>query len=208
MVKVRRGELVTSLQTLVKKSGLSQQNVRTALKHLEKAQFLTSTPTNHFRLIKITNYSKHQDSSEREDCQSNKHLTSTQQAPNKHLTTIEEGKEGKEGEEVLAGKPADAPKRRQEKKTTHPHKDCQEVVAAYLQASGKGDSDIARDPGGWGRWVIEADKLLAELGGRVDLAQECITERAKDWKGVSDWTMAGVARRAKDWLAEKQAGAR
>ncbi len=119
-----------------------------------------------------------------------------------------DGKEGKEGEEVhLAGKPAKSPGRNGQK-ISHPKADCQVVVGAYLEASGKGDSDIAKDPGGWGRWMIEADKLLAELGGRVDLATECIQERAKDWKGVADWTMAGVTRRAKDWLAEKQAGTR
>ena len=192
VVEVNRGELVTSLATLTMESGLSVRETRTALLHLEKARFLTSKTTSHYRVIKVWNYSQYQDVVSESDNQSDKHPTSTRQRYKK-VKKVKKNNSGGQG--------------RSGRKIKHPIEDCQTVVGCYLEASGKGNSDVAKDQGGWGRWILEADQLLGELGGRADLSIECIEDRARQWSGVSDWTLTAVARRAKDWLAKKQAEA-
>lgn len=56
--KAEAGQFVTSLPSLVEKSGkgISVQNVRTALKRFEKLGFLTDESTNQNRLITIVNW--------------------------------------------------------------------------------------------------------------------------------------------------------
>lgn len=81
---VNPGQLVTSLDSLVKKSGrgISIQNVRSSLKRFEKLHFLTNQSTKHGRLITVANWEKYQ-------CQDDtptKGATKTQQRPNKGPT--------------------------------------------------------------------------------------------------------------------------
>ncbi len=61
--EVKAGQFVTSLPSLAKKSGkdVSIQNVRTALKHFEKLEFLTDKSTEYGRLITVVNWAKYQD---------------------------------------------------------------------------------------------------------------------------------------------------
>lgn len=86
---VKPGQFITSLSSIAKNSGkdVSIQNVRTALKRLEKLGFLTNESTNESRLITIVNWGKYQGVNNESNKGSNKHLTNDQQAPNKHLTT-------------------------------------------------------------------------------------------------------------------------
>lgn len=84
---ISRGTFITSLKGLAQKSKLSFQSIRTSLSHLEKVGFLTSTSTNKYRYITIMNYNSYQNKDAFNNKQSNKQLTSSQQAPNKHLTT-------------------------------------------------------------------------------------------------------------------------
>ncbi|MGD7007593.1 conserved phage C-terminal domain-containing protein [Metabacillus sp. 84] len=83
--KAQPGQFVTSLESITHKSGkgITIQNVRTALKRLEKFEFLTNESTNRNRLITIVNWGLYQGSED----EPNKQLTSNQQAPNKQLTT-------------------------------------------------------------------------------------------------------------------------
>ena len=87
--KAEPGQFVTSLDSIVKKSGegVSIQNVRTALKRFEKYEFLTNESTNKNRLITIVNWGFYQSCEEESNKQTNKQLTSNQQATNKQLTT-------------------------------------------------------------------------------------------------------------------------
>lgn len=98
LLKVGRGELVTSIKTLKMKSGLSEQEIRTSLVHLEKADFLTSTSTSHFRVIKIKKYREYQDRDETTNKHSNKDLTRTQQGLNNDIRrSLKKEKKGKDG---------------------------------------------------------------------------------------------------------------
>jgi hypothetical protein len=87
--KAKPGQFVTSLEKIQLKSGkgISLQNVRTALKRFEKYEFLTNESTNKNRLITIVNWGFYQDVNSETNKQTNKQLTSNQQATNKQLTT-------------------------------------------------------------------------------------------------------------------------
>ncbi|MGM0807590.1 MAG: DnaD domain-containing protein [Bacillota bacterium] len=87
--KAEPGQFVTSLESITQKcgKGISVQNVRTALKRFEKYDFLTSESTNKNRLITIVNWGLYQETKDTANKQTDKQLTSNQQAPNKQLTT-------------------------------------------------------------------------------------------------------------------------
>lgn len=86
--EVPRGSLVTSYNSLSKQTGLSVQNVRTAIKHLILTGEITSKQQAKFTVITVKNYDKYQ----LDNRVTNNPLTENQQASNKLLTTIEEGK--------------------------------------------------------------------------------------------------------------------
>lgn len=86
--EVPRGSLVTSYNSLSKQTGLSVQNVRTAIKHLILTGEITSKQQAKFTVITVKNYDKYQ----LDNRVTNNLLTENQQASNKLLTTIEEGK--------------------------------------------------------------------------------------------------------------------
>ena len=91
---VKPGQFVTSLDSIRKAAGIgiSQQNVRTALKRFEKLGFLTNESTNRGRLISITKWDDYQIIPGLPNKLNNKPLTSPSQAPNKPLTPIKEVK--------------------------------------------------------------------------------------------------------------------
>lgn len=82
---IPRGSFVTGRKKLAQELGLSEQEIRTALKHLISTNELTIKKTNKFSIISIVNYEMYQ--------QANQQLTSNQPATNQQLTTIEEEKE-------------------------------------------------------------------------------------------------------------------
>lgn len=94
---VERGQFITSISSIVDEcgKGVSEQNVRTALKRFEKLEFLTNESTKSGRLITIENYSKWQDEESRPNKDANRHLTKTSQRPNKDLTPNKNDKNDK-----------------------------------------------------------------------------------------------------------------
>lgn len=79
------GQLVTSLDDLRSQTGLTLQEVRTALKHLIKTGEVTSKPTNKYRIITICNYASYQLIELQEQ-------QAEQQATNNQLTSKSTGK--------------------------------------------------------------------------------------------------------------------
>lgn len=63
---VRRGQLITSLSSLSKKTGLSIRQTRTALEHLISTGEVTNESCPQYRVISIVNYDKYQDMRQRE----------------------------------------------------------------------------------------------------------------------------------------------
>lgn len=87
-MSVKKGQFVTSLDDLQKNAGkgVTIQNIRTALKNLEKYRFLTNESTKTGRLITVLNYCKYHDMMLKTNIESNSLLTINQQRPNKDLT--------------------------------------------------------------------------------------------------------------------------
>lgn len=59
-IVIKPGQLVTSRGHLAEQTGLSEQQVRTALEKLKKSKNITSHTTNRYTLITIENYSLYQ----------------------------------------------------------------------------------------------------------------------------------------------------
>jgi len=84
---IERGQAIFGRKEASKRLGLSEQSIRSAIKHLKSTSEITIKVTNKFSLITIVNYSKYQD----EDCKSTSkvttQLTNDQPATNQQLTT-------------------------------------------------------------------------------------------------------------------------
>ncbi len=83
-VEIPRGSIACSYRKLAEETGLSVQNVRTAVKNLKKTGELTVSQHTKFSVFTVKNYDKYQTA--------NTQPTHDQHASNTRLTTIEEGK--------------------------------------------------------------------------------------------------------------------
>jgi len=92
---VKRGSLVASISSLAKKSGLSIQQARTAIKRLEANKQITREPTNQYTLITICKYDDYQSRGKSINTRDNTQSTNEQQTSNKRATTPKEYKEVK-----------------------------------------------------------------------------------------------------------------
>ena len=87
-IQLSKGEFATSINHLAEDCGLSVQNVRTILKHMD-GQEITMRSTNKFTLIKIIKWDKYQCSADETNKQSNKQLTNNQQTTNNRIRNKE-----------------------------------------------------------------------------------------------------------------------
>lgn len=90
-IEIKRGQHITSIERLADETGLTEQNVRTAINHLKSTHELTSKSTNKWTLLTVVNYEIYQgdssDANKQTNKQPNKQLTNDQQTTNKQLTT-------------------------------------------------------------------------------------------------------------------------
>lgn len=93
-IEIPRGSFVTSYQTLADETGLTVMNIRTAIKHLKLTQEITVSQHSKFSVITVKNYDTYQTA----NTVTNSQLTGNQQAANRQLTTIEEGKKERKEE--------------------------------------------------------------------------------------------------------------
>lgn len=104
-IPYKRGQFITSLDSIRKDTGLTIQQTRTALKHLISTGELTSNATNQYRIITICKFNDYQQMSDDDNKQCNSQSTSDQQAnptkPNKQSTT---GREEEEDIEIRRGR--------------------------------------------------------------------------------------------------------
>lgn len=87
-ISLDRGECITSVSHLAEETGLSPQNVRTILKHLNGEE-LTIKSTSKFTLIKVNKWAKYQYSADEPNKVSNKRLTNDQQTANNNIRNKE-----------------------------------------------------------------------------------------------------------------------
>jgi len=86
-IKIERGQFLTGLNTLNKETKISIQSLRTCLRRLESTKEINMQVTNKYRIITACNYESYQDVQQATNKQTNKQLTSNQQASNKQVTT-------------------------------------------------------------------------------------------------------------------------
>lgn len=78
-ITIRRGQFATSISELSQQTGLTPQNVRTAINHLISTNEITNQSTKKYRIITVNNYDLYQDDNK----QTNRQLTNSQQTANK-----------------------------------------------------------------------------------------------------------------------------
>ncbi|MEY8321882.1 hypothetical protein AAK894_12565 [Lachnospiraceae bacterium 46-61] len=117
-IEIKKGELVTSISHIAKETKLTQQQVRSCIKKLEKTREITIKTTNKFTVIHIekygffqcyeTEYNKQITNNQQTNNKqitnnqqtNNKQITNNQQTDNKQITTTKEVKEIKEYKEL------------------------------------------------------------------------------------------------------------
>lgn len=97
-ILIEAGSLVTSWERLSKDTGLSKQQVRTAMSKLENSKEVTRKATNKNQHIRLVKWEKLQ-SDEDHNKQTNRQLTGKQHSNNIQITPTKESKEYKEGKE-------------------------------------------------------------------------------------------------------------
>ena len=85
--KIERGTFVTSYSNLAADTGLSVQEVRTAIKKLEKTENLTCTSTNKKTVVKVLGYCVYQNEKLKSNMHINIQSTCKQHTSNKQSTT-------------------------------------------------------------------------------------------------------------------------
>lgn len=81
-VTIKRGQLITGLNSLNQQTNISYQKLRTCLSKLKKTGELTIKSTNKYSIITICNYDSYQLSENTTNKQTNKQLTINQQSTN------------------------------------------------------------------------------------------------------------------------------
>lgn len=91
--EIKRGSFVSSIKNLALETELTEREVRTGITHLKKTGELTSKSTNKYTIFTVVNYNLYQ----AKDKQIDEQETNNRHSNDILTTTIEEKKEGKEG---------------------------------------------------------------------------------------------------------------
>ena len=86
-IEIKRGQILTGLNSLNQHTKISYQTLRTCLKRLEETKEINTQVTNKYRIITICNYESYQGEKLNSNKHSNIQLTNNQQSTNKQLTT-------------------------------------------------------------------------------------------------------------------------
>ncbi len=86
------GETVVGRKELADAVGISEQNVRTALRKLENTKTIVKKSTNKYTIVKVLNYCNYQALAEDNQPTTNQQLTNNQPTTNQQLTTPKEYK--------------------------------------------------------------------------------------------------------------------
>ena len=101
-IEIKKGQFVTSLETMKNETGLSIQQVRTCLKRLKKTGEINTLANKQNTIVTVCKYDTYQSFSNEANTQTNKQVTNNQQTPNKRLTTNNNDKNIKNEEEVYS----------------------------------------------------------------------------------------------------------
>jgi hypothetical protein len=100
-ISIKRGQILTGLNSLNKNTKISIQTLRTCLKRLENTKEINIKSTNKYSIITICKYDDYQIDQQADNTQTNKQLTINQQTTN-NKQEYKEGKEEKENKIVVS----------------------------------------------------------------------------------------------------------
>ncbi len=101
--QLQAGELITGRKQLALDLGLSEQNIRTALAHLQDTGEITIKPTNRFSIVTIEKWGTYAGSDCDDQPTTNQQLTNDQPTTNQQLTTEGESKKERKQESKNGG---------------------------------------------------------------------------------------------------------
>lgn len=87
---IKRGQLVTSINSLSAELKLSNQQIRTALEKLVEGNYIKKSITNKYTLITLVNYDKYQSSNKSINKRNNNPVTTQQHSNNNPTTTTKQ----------------------------------------------------------------------------------------------------------------------
>ena len=90
-IEIKRGQIITGRKKLAESLGMSERQIRSCLKHLEKTQEVTIKSTNRYSLITIVKYDFYQGGGDESDQQSDQQATNKRPTSD-HNTRKKEGK--------------------------------------------------------------------------------------------------------------------
>lgn len=100
-VEVKRGQVITGLNSLAAKTAISLQTIRTCLSRLEKGNIITCKSTNQYTIVTICNFDSLQTSTKTNNRRINNQFTDNQQIANKPLTINQQHQKNDNKEIVL-----------------------------------------------------------------------------------------------------------
>lgn len=103
-ITIKRGERVISYPKLAAELGLTEQNIRTAIKHLKETGEVTVKSHSKFSVVTINNYNQYQSVNSQltgNQQTTNSQLTDSQQATNNNERKIKKDKESKKDKEDM-----------------------------------------------------------------------------------------------------------
>ena len=91
-VEIKRGQFLTGRKVLAKETGLSEQQVRTALERLKSTNEITIKSTSRYSIITLNNYNTYQDEQPANQPTDNQRVTTTNNINNKNKYIHTHGK--------------------------------------------------------------------------------------------------------------------
>jgi len=163
-MEIKKGQLVTSVKSLVKKTGLSIQQVRTCLERLKLTNEITIKSTNKFTIITICKYESYQAEINKDNKQNNTHdnnqITNNQQTNNKQITTDIEYKNKDIIEDITEDTDVSSSESKPVSTPQHPIKDLHSVCIDFFNEKTKGVFGTVRLP--------LSEKRRSMLRGRIN----------------------------------------
>jgi hypothetical protein len=176
---LQRGQLLTGRKQLAFETGLSEQQIKTALSNLQKTGEITSKATNAFSIITICNYSYYQDSAGELSTSDNANeQPATTPTSNQQSTSNQPHARKKEG--------------KKDKKKEYP--DCPEayrLAVLLLSAIRKWKPD-ARVPDSLKSWEADIDRMI-----RIDNRTPERIEAVLQWLPTDDFWPPNILSGAK-----------
>jgi len=191
-VNIDRGQFATSLARMSNDTGLSIQNVRTALKHLESTGELTSKSQGKFRIISISNYCRYQDANKESNSELTSELTTIEEYKNKRNNNIPPLYPPLEGET-----PKEKPKKKSKEATNL------EYLRQHLPNYSFSDRmvNILEE---WMRYKGQRKDVYTEIGTKSFLTKisNCVRDYGEEKvvKVITDSMSSGYAGVVYDWL--------